>query len=415
MKLLVLTAGLESSTLDPAAGWMHELTTRLAARGHRVTVMCTRSPESPATQEEPDGVTVWQPAERDRASVLAALLELEPDVVHVAATGPLSSEVTAALAKAPVLIDVVDWSPLCPAGDLLARPQGLPCTLHYPHAPCGDCVGHSHVREMEPYLAMTRAGHRVVAHTGNVRDRATTALGRGVSLVPVGVDAIHFQPEPEAPLSPDVAALASDRSHPRVVVLGPPTPARGGEGLLDLLVAIHARAPGAELVVPGVDPGNPDHLHVLLAEAKELGISTQLTALPHVSRADLPALLVACDVGVAPGLAPEPLGLSLVQALAVGLAVVAHPSETTRELLLDGSAGVLANAPPTGRFADAVVKLLRDRAARMALGERARLAALEHHDLDRALFDMETLYERVRVAHALRPEPARSGRRRAAA
>src|SRR5580765_7081800 len=388
---------------------MHELTMRLAARGHRVTVLCTRGPE--AATEEPPGVTVWRPSSVDRTGALAGLLALDPDVVHVAAPGPLPSEFTAALAGRPLLIDLLDWSALCPAGDLLARPLGEACAQHHPAAPCGTCVGHAHVRAMEPFIALARAGHRAVAHASHVRDRSTFALGRGVSLVPVGVDATRFSPEPPPPLSPEVATIVSDRSRQRVVTLGAPTPARGGPRFLDLLVALHARTPGVELVVPGVDPDNPDLMHVHLAEAKELGIAPQLRALPRVSHADLPSLLAACDVGVAPGLGPEPLGRAVVQALAVGLPVVAHPSPAMHELLLAGEAGVLASALPMARFADAVAALLADRASRETLRERARLAALERHDVERAIVDTEALYESIRAAR----RQGRSERRRAAA
>ena len=422
MKLLVVTAGLESSTLDPVGGWMHELTTRLAARGHRVTVLCTQPDTDPGSadaggaqgsRDDPPGVTVWRPAEADRTSALEGLLELDPDVVHIAAPGPVPADLTAALAGRPLLIDVLDWTALCPAGDLLLRPPGEECTQHHPAAPCGTCVGHSRVSAMEPLIALVRAGHRAVAHTSHVRDRSTFALGRGVSLVPLGVDAARFSPTPDPPahpLSPDVAALVSDRTRRRVVTLGPPTPARRGSQFLDLLVALHARMPGVELVVPGTDPGNPDLLHIHLAEAKELGIASQIRALPRVSSSDLPALLAACDVAVAPGLAPEPLGSAVVQALAVGLPVVAHPSPTLQELLLGGEAGVLVNAAPLARFADAVAVLLADKVARKILGERARLAALERHDVERAIVDTEALYESIRAAR----RHGRNARRKAA-
>ena len=412
MKLLVVTAGLECTTLDPVAGWMHELTSKLAARGHRVTVLCTRAPDPRDPSGDPPGVTVWRPADEDRAAALEGLLALGPDVVHVAAPGPLPAESTAALGRRPLLIDLLDWSALCPAGDLLARPLGEACAQHHPAAPCGTCVGHAHVRAMEPFIAFARAGHRAVAHAGHVRDRSTFALGRGVSLVPMGVDATRFSPEPPPAHSPDVAALVSDRARPRVVTLGPPTLARGGARLLDLLVALHARTPGVELVVPGTDPENPDLMHVHLAEAKELGIASQLRSLPRVAHADLPALLAACDVGVAPGLAPEPAGRAIVQALAAGLPVVAHPSPTMHELLLAGEAGMLASALPMARFADAVASLLADRVARGVLGERARLAALERHDIERAIVDTEALYESIRAA---RRQGDAAPRRKAAA
>jgi glycosyltransferase involved in cell wall biosynthesis len=119
-------------------------------------------------------------------------------------------------------------------------------------------------------------------------------------------------------------------------------------------------------------------------------------------------------VAVAPGLGPEPLGLAIVQALASGLPVVAHPSGTVRGLLEDGRAGVLMGAHPMGPFADAVAQVLTDRTARTALGETARLAAIERHEIERVVFDTESLYERVRAPRGVRAgAPSRT--RRAAA
>lgn len=414
MKLLVLASGLETSTLDPAASWMYELTARLAARGHRVTVLCTQPPEPGEMAEDPPGVNIWRGPHDALATALGAALAQAPDVVHVAVTGPLSLESAIALECAPVLLDLLDWSAMCPAGDLLKRPGGEPCEQHYPVAPCGTCVGHSHVRAMDPLSQLARAGHRVVAHASHVRDRATLALGRGVALLPVGVDATRFTQSPSLPLAPEVAALVSNRTRPRVLLLGPPTPARGGHRVLDLLIALNARMPGVEVVVAGTDPGHPDAPHVRLAEAKELGVASQLHTLPRVARGDLPALLAAADVGVAPGLGPEPLGLAIVQALATGLPVVAHPAGAVRALLEDGRAGVLANASQMGLFADAVAHVLTDHTGRTALAETARLAAIERHEIERAVFDTEALYERVRAPRSVRAGMPPRARRAAA-
>ncbi len=414
MKLLVLASGLETSTLDPAASWMYELTARLAARGHRVTVLCTGPLEPGESEENPPGVSVWRGAGDGLMDALTGALALEPDVVHVGLTGPLPLELASALKGAPVLVDLLDWSALCPAGDLLTRPRGEPCEFHYPVAPCGNCAGHSRVRAMDALALFARAGHRVVAHASYVRDRATLALGRGVAMLPVGVDATRFTQSPSPPLAPEIAALASDRGHPRVLLLGPPTPARGGHRMLDLLIALNARVPGVELVVAGTDPGHPDALHILLAEAKELGVASQLRTLPRVARSDLPALLAAADVGVAPGLGPEPLGLAIVQALAGGLPVLAHPAGAVRSLLEDGRAGVLVNASQMGLFADAVAQILTDDTSRTALSDTARLAAIERHEIERAVFDTESLYERVRAPRDVRAGARPRGRRAAA-
>lgn len=392
----MLASRMETSGLDPVASGWYELSARLAARGHRVSVLCTDAPEPGEALEAPPGVSVSRPGPQAFAAALDAALTHAPDLVHVGVTGALSAEAVAPLERVPLLIDLVDWSPLCAVSDLVVRPQGEACSVHFPSAACGGCAGHARVRAMEPFARLARGGHRLLAHSGFARDRATVAFGRGIALLPFGIDTVHFRPTPDAALAPAIVRLTSERSVPRVFVLGPPTPARGGHRILDLLVALHARLGELEMIVAGTDPTDPDAAHVLLAEAKELGVASQLRLLPRVSRSDLPALLAGSDVGVAHGLAPEPTGFAMIQALACGLPLVAHPAGAVPTLLEGGRAGVLASAREMGPFADAVALLLRDGPARQNLREQARLVAIERHDLERFVFDMEALYDRVR-------------------
>ncbi len=402
MKLLVVTRGLEPSTLDPTSAWVYELTGGLNSRGHRVTVLCNTMDGAESLTPDPEGVDVRRPAPEEFATALEQALGNEPDVIHLAAPGALSAVNVRALESAPLLLDVLDWSPLCPAADLLRRPRVERCEQHHPVAPCLDCVGAVQTAAFEPIMSLARAGHHLLARTTYARDRVTLALGRGVALLPVGVDGLRFSTVTAAAGSADVAALAVGRVNRRVVLLGPPAPARGGYRILNLLVALHARVPGLEFVVAGSDLDDSDAMSILRAEARELGLASQLRLFPRVSRLDLPALLAACDVGLALGPSPDPVGLPIVQALAVGLPVVADPVGGAAELLLQGEAGVLVNSQPVGPFADQVAELLADADRRRAYRERGRLAALECHDLERALYDIEALYERVRIPRARR-------------
>lgn len=417
MRLLVVTRGLEPRTLDPVTAWVRDLAGGLAARGHRVTVLCTAEAGADLEAEatDPTGVDVRRPEPDQVAEALELALEQHPDVVHLASPGSLPAASVRALDDTPLLVDLLDWSPLCPAADLLVRPQGVACEQHFPVAACGECVGHVRARASEPYMQLARDGHHVLAHTQYARDRATLALGRGVALLPVAVDGVAFARDHAPADAPEVAALARERVHARVVLLGPPTPARGAYAVLNLLVALHARVPGLEFVVAGTDPDDPDSLKILRTEARELGIAQQLRLLPRVASADLPALLAACDIGLAPGLGPDALGLALVQALAVGLPVVAHPAGAARELLLQGEAGLLADATNVGLFADQVATLLAEDELRRGLRERGRLAALERHDLERAYYDIEALYERVKQPRARRVLGAAETPRKSAA
>ncbi len=402
MKLLVVTRGLEPSTLDPAAAWVHDMVGGLLGRGHRVTVLCNALDASEHSTPDPKGVDVRRPAPEEFAVALHQALGNEPDVVHLAAPGALSAANVRALESAPLLLDLLDWSPLCPATDLLRRPHIERCEQHHPVAPCHDCMGAVRTTAFEPLMALARAGHHLLARTAYARDRITLALGRGVALLPVGVDGLHFSTVSAAAQAADVAALAVGRVNRRVVLLGPPTPARGGYCILNLLVALHARVPGIEFVVAGTDPDDADAMAILRAEARELGLASQLRLIPRVSRFDMPALLAACDVGLALGPAPDPVGLPIVQALAVGLPVVAEPVGGAAELLLHGEAGVLVGSEPVGPFADQVAELLADADRRRAYRERGRLKALECHDLERSLYDIEAFYQRVRIPRARR-------------
>jgi len=58
--------------------------------------------------------------------------------------------------------------------------------------------------------------------------------------------------------------------------------------------------------------------------------------------------------------------------------------------------------------------VLTDLAARTALSESARLAAIERHEIERVVFDTESLYERVRAPRSVRPGRPFPARRAAA-
>ena len=399
-----MTRGLEPTSLEPATTWVRDLAGGLARRGHRVIVLCTDHGGGAVTSEaaDPAGVEVRRPEPGGLSDAVERALELEPDVVHLAAPGSLAAESFRALEDSALLIDLLDWSPLCPAADLLRRTRTVGCDSQHPAAPCDECVGPVHVAAAEPFMALAHGGHPLLAHSSYARDRATLALGRGVTLLPVGVDPQLFSRENARAVAAEVRALAANREHSRAVLLGPPSPARGSRAIMDLLVALHARVPGIELVVTGRDAAEPRSLEIVRTEARELGVAPQLVLLPDLSPADLPALLAACDVGVAPGLAPDATGLPIIQALAVGLPVVAHPIGAAPELLQQDEAGVLADASQVGTFADEVAALLADSKRRAALGEKGRLAALERHDLDRAIYDTEALYDRVRLPRSRR-------------
>ena len=408
MRLLFIVDGLESAELEESGSWLGELTGQLAHRGHRVTALCTRPLEPWQTAEAPAGVTVWRPMPEGFESALLQALEQRPDIVHVAATTALHPRVVERLSQTSLVVDLHDFGAICAGRDLLFRAEARLCMHQHPFEGCGACAGLSRVREMDSRRALALVARVRVAHSAYARDRLSEGLGAPVALLPYGVDPLRFSPDAEAPLSPEVAALYADRTVRRVLLLGPPSQARGAGIACDLLVALYARVPGVELVIAGRDHADPDGYTVLLAEAKELGLSARLRLLPSVSRVDLPALMASCRVAVAPGPAPEAGGLAIIQSLAAGLPVVAHPAGATAEWVGHGREGLLIPGRPVGSFAHSVAAMLTEDASRSAYSERARLAAMERFDLERVVFTTEELYREVRSGSVDRCAPRRT-------
>lgn len=401
MKILLVTDGIEGAHLSEAGLWLSELSARLVARGHRVHVVSVQPLEAWQRPEDPPGVKVWRPGIDAFDSAIGEALELRPDVLHVATVTPLGSRVIESLCDWPLLLDLHDFASICPNRDLLRRPRYEACAQHFPYSGCGACAGLLRLRAMDDRTMLARGADRIIAHSTFARDRNARALGRDdVELVTYGVDTLRFRPSPQPPLAPEIAALYAERRTPRVLFLGPPTYGRGASRLIDLLTALHARLPEAELIVAGQDPQDPDWDSMFRGETKELGLAHLVRVLPEVAASDLPALYASCDVACAPLVAAEPGGLFTLQALATGLPVVATPVGAMRDLIRSGASGCLVPGWDVSRFANAITGLIVDPGARAEMSSNARLEAMERHDIEATLVRMEELYRRAREHRA---------------
>ena len=123
----------------------------------------------------------------------------------------------------------------------------------------------------------------------------------------------------------------------------------------------------------GFSSRNPfiDRVYALVAELEDLGIEVVRTG--HLERADIPGALAASDIHVTPSRWDEPCGLTTLEGLASGQAVVGSATGGTPELL-DG-AGLLFPRDDVDALADVLEGLIRDREARASWGARARARA----------------------------------------
>ena len=149
------------------------------------------------------------------------------------------------------------------------------------------------------------------------------------------------------------------------------------------------RVPNAVALVVGSGPEN-DALQTL---ARELQIADAVRFTGFIPDAQLPALYGASDVYVHT-CKNESFGLSVLEASAAGLPVVAVNEGGPREIIADGETGILVNAT-TDAIADAVYALSQDNAKRLALGAAGKQRVTALYSWERGARDFLNVVEKL--------------------
>jgi glycosyltransferase involved in cell wall biosynthesis len=142
--------------------------------------------------------------------------------------------------------------------------------------------------------------------------------------------------------------------------------------LLALAVLDSLHAEDYRLVVIGDGP----LLGEMRRRAAALGLADRVELVGSLSRADALQRLAALDVLLVPSLW-EGLPLAPLEAMAIGVPVVASTVGGLPEIIDDGQSGVLIDGHDPGRYAAAVRRLTAAPALRAAIIERARAVVAE--------------------------------------
>ncbi|MGH9750997.1 MAG: glycosyltransferase [Candidatus Polarisedimenticolia bacterium] len=200
-------------------------------------------------------------------------------------------------------------------------------------------------------------------------------------------------------VDPGIATAAPPRERARALLglhdfdpilgtVGRLAPQKGQIDLLRAMPEVLRAFPGAACVLAGDGPIRAE----LEQETRRLGIAGRVVFLGF--RSDVPAVLRALDLFVLPS-RWEGMPLALLEAMALGLPVVAARAVGTGEVVRDGENGLLVEPGDVAGLAAAIVALRRnpERAAR--LGEAGRRAVVERHSLEAAAARVDRLYRRL--------------------
>jgi glycosyltransferase involved in cell wall biosynthesis len=168
-----------------------------------------------------------------------------------------------------------------------------------------------------------------------------------------------------------------------------------------LLRAFSGLAEPAELVIAGTGPLKAE----LVQLATELGVSRRVRFLGF--EPDVRRWMQAAD-GFVLTSRWEGLPMALLEAAACARPAVATDVPGTREVVVDGQTGLLAEAGDANKLCEAMTSMMHmTREDRMAMGERARQRAIECFSLETMLDKYEALYRRLIAAN---PGPRRWAR-----
>ncbi|HEX6308595.1 MAG TPA: glycosyltransferase [Longimicrobiales bacterium] len=205
----------------------------------------------------------------------------------------------------------------------------------------------------------------------------------------IGVDTDRFSPPP----APVPGA--------NVLFVGRLVPKKGLAHLLRAFPAVQSRVSGATLTIVGDGP-----LRVPLeALARDLGMRPTFTGvrtpaqiLEHMrSAALLAAPSIVTDSGDAEG-----LPITIMEASACGLPVVASPSGGSAEGVRDGVTGFLVPPGDEETLGRRIADLLEDASLRARMGAAARALALSEFSLAKQTEELERIYDEVSLGSAVR-------------
>ena len=237
-----------------------------------------------------------------------------------------------------------------------------------------------------------RAGAEAVARDALGSATAVTAVSepvaRWVRTAGAAADAVHVLPN----------GVDTERIRPGVRPARPFTvgfvgtlkPWHGTAVLVDAFAGLAASDPAARLQLVGHGP----QADALARQARQLGLAHRVELAGGLAPERIPAALQEFDVAVAPYDDPEQdyfSPLKVFEYLAAGLPIVASDVGQLRELLdVDGEpAGLLVPPGDPAALRQALCVLAQDAALRHRLGNRARRLAVQRHRwehvVDRAL------------------------------
>src|SRR5262245_27211216 len=255
-------------------------------------------------------------------------------------------------------------------GLLAARLCGVPVVCHEKGFERVGPIERFASRWIDAYIGMT---DEIVAGC-----RAEHVRARRLLTIYDGIDCTEFAPGGGATVRRE---LGIPPAVPVAGIVGHRQEWKGGHLVVEAVARARRRVPDLHcLIVGGVHRRVEEYTARLRERIAALGLAADVILTG--ARADVPACLDAMDVVIHASVLPEPFGRVLIEAMALGLPVIAPREGGPLEIVVDGETGLLVPPRDPDALAAAMVALLEDPARRAAMSRAARARVSAVFDID---------------------------------
>ena len=219
-----------------------------------------------------------------------------------------------------------------------------------------------------------------------------------IAVVPLGIDLTGYEARRRR------EAAKADGDVFRIGYFARVSPEKGLHLLAEAYKRLRARTPGAPMRLDAagwMSPAQAPYLEEIKQRLAADGFGGEFTYHGAVDRDGKLAFLRSLDVMSAPATYDEPKGVSIIEAMAVGVPVVQPRRGSFTEMVEQTGGGLLVPPDSAEALADGLFTLWRDRELAARLGRQGFDGVRRYYSIDRSIDRLLEVYEQV-IANSTR-------------
>ncbi|MBI4974604.1 MAG: glycosyltransferase family 4 protein [Candidatus Omnitrophica bacterium] len=239
-------------------------------------------------------------------------------------------------------------------------------------------------------------GEKVIAISEPVKDSLINdfkVAPQRVELIYNGVEIDRFSRDYSSAELSEFKRSLRLKDGPIVGTIGRLSPVKGQRTFIEAIKDVICRRHMIQAIIMG---DGPEEIK-LKKLVSNLGIEESVQILK--SDPDTSKYLAIMDIFVFPSI-KEGLGISLLEAMVSGKPCVASDVGGIKDLIKDGSTGILFPVGDVKTLSDSIIRLLDDEVLRKQLGKDARILATERFSLPTMADRVLNLYKKMLESHA---------------